>query len=133
MRFGQFFCSFHFQHHHSVARQCHTVVRATQVRLAMQDVPVECRDNDKTNDGSYQLRWDKANLHQYDILTHNYLDALGLSYAIFFSTCSMGCSCGNLWMIDDYYRKIVSALTSADATCVPRKRVGFYKIGRAHV
>ena len=98
-----------------------------EVRLAMQDVPVECRDNDKTNDGSYQLRWDKANLHQYDTLTHNYLDALGLSYANFFSTCSMGCSCGNLWMIDDYYRKIVSALTSADATCVPRKRVGFYK------
>jgi len=30
-------------------------------------------------------------------------------------------------MTDDYYQKIVSALTAADAICVPRRKVDLYK------
>lgn len=98
-----------------------------EVWLDTQEVPAECSDSVRSKDTLYQLRWDKANLQQYDTYTHHYLDAIGLSYAHVFSTCSLGCSCNNLRMIDDYYRRIVSALSAAEATCVPRKKVGSYK------
>jgi len=39
---------------------------------------------------------------------------------------SVGCTCNKLWLIDDYYKKIVTALTAADALCIPRRKVGFY-------
>ena len=34
--------------------------------------------HDVKDDVMYQLRWDKANLHDYDMLTSYYLDAIGL-------------------------------------------------------
>jgi len=30
-------------------------------------------------------------------------------------------------LVDDYYKKIVTALKAADALCIPRRKVGFYK------
>ena len=73
------------------------------------------------DDVMYQLRRDKANLHDYDMLTSYYLDAIGLGYAHIFQSCAVNCTCGKLWLIDKYYRKIVCALTTADALCIPRK------------
>lgn len=84
-------------------------------------------ENNNINNSLCQLRWDKANLQDYDWYTHCFLDAIGLNYAQTFLNCSVGCTCNKLWLIDDYYKKIVTALTAADALCIPRRKVGFYK------
>ena len=37
---------------------------------------------------------------------------------LIFQSCAVNCTCGKLWLIDEYYRKIVCALTTADALCI---------------
>jgi len=85
-----------------------------------------CRNsvnNAKGND-VYQLRWDKANLHDYDNGTYCYLNTIGLSYAHAFQNCPINCTCGKTWLIDEYHKKV---LATALALSIPRRKVEFYK------
>jgi len=61
------------------------------------------------------------------LITYYYLNTIGLSYAHVFHSCPTNCTCGKTWLIDEYYKKIVLALTTADALSIPRRIVGFYK------
>ena len=65
-------------------------------------------------------------MHDYDNAT-SYLNTIGLSYAHVFHSCSINCTCGKTWLIDEYYKKSVLALTTADALSIPHRKVGFYK------
>ena len=48
------------------------------------------------DDVMYQLRWDKANLHDCNMLTSYYLVAIGLDYAHIFQSCAVNCTCSKL-------------------------------------